>query len=87
MASKEIISAVANSHNFTGWSETLPNRGELEPHPWGDRWVSEMRHALSLAYFLDPNFLLGNSILPLVARHCSDGDVKGNNVLWVVCVL
>jgi len=58
-------------------SKKLPRKGVVEPHPWGERWVSEMRSAANLLVKMDSQFNLGSIGLPLVARHCSDGDIKG----------
>ena len=55
--------------------DEIPVKGFLKPHPWGKRWILETREALKL--LRTHKKLQDFHFYPLLARHCSDADIKG----------
>ena len=73
------MASVVFIHTYDGYerqADIFPHKGGLEPHPLGDRWVTEMKDALR--YYTDHNKMCSTSyFFPLLARLCSDGNVDG----------
>ena len=57
------------------WNVGYMGKGALLPHPWGERWLADARYALTL--LSERKKLLDYHFYPLLARHCSDGDING----------
>ena len=65
---------------YTKYHRQQPERSGLESHPWGHRWISDAHYALNL--LANVKRLYPYHYLPLFARHCSDGDVTGELVVY-----
>jgi len=66
-------------------AEEYPDKNSLEPHPWGDKWVTKLRCALKL--LSETQRLQLYHFFPLLAYHCNAANITGGSCHrweWIV---